>query len=293
MAKKVFLYRYFLKDPKDSICSDSVVSGIDSAGAKIAVMPRRTDRVVQKNDSITLFAASKDSVLLNHQELRLICSKGNPGEHKRYEGQELPVGLNESLAIQVALLLCVGMTIYSFSVGRSFYDYCIRFFNFKERIRLNSGKRNFEFEAKAALFIQSLLLKGILFYNLMRVISNDAFLKNHFNIGVVLFVGIFAAYYLIKLFIVYVLGSMFSSKRDLNAFLSDYFSLLSVEGLLLLFPTIAMIVIVVAILLIMSGVKIFFKNYRGFFYILLYLCALEVYPAIVLYQVLSYCYQNF
>gem|GEM_PF-4228038 len=309
MAKGEIRYRYFLKEPKDTLVSDSIGVSEDTLITKLSVMPRKERNPDDSNVPVGLFRVNGDSVLQNHQEFKLICvNKGQSG-HQKFDGLQMPIGLSDTLAIQGVLLLCIALTVFSFFVGRNFYDYyCFRFLNFKERANLNIGKRKFETEAKVALFVQSLLLKGILFYNLMRVVSGDEFLYDDFNTGVLFFVGIFLVYYLVKLLIFYLLGSLFSTMRDLRTFLSDYFSLLSVEGLLLLFPTIAMIffelderiilgwvaltVFVVAILLIMSGVKIFFKNYRGFFYILLYLCALEVYPVIVLYQVLNYCYQN-
>jgi len=102
------------------------------------------------------------------------------------------------------------------------------------------------------------------------------------------------------------LGNIFATKSTSRVFISEYYTIMSLWGtwllpvalLIILYPLspIALIALLVIpglflrIITFTKGVKIFFRNTSGLFYIFLYLCALEILPLIALIQALISAY---
>ncbi|MCH5328658.1 MAG: DUF4271 domain-containing protein [Coprobacter sp.] len=113
-------------------------------------------------------------------------------------------------------------------------------------------------------------------------------------------IGCAAAYYLLQVAVYKLLGSIFSNPVDTARWLSGYISIHSLLGIFLFPVTFIMIYvpslsqgalgiavtlyILSRILFIYKSIKIFLRDIYGILYFILYLCALEVIPLILLFR---------
>ena len=114
------------------------------------------------------------------------------------------------------------------------------------------------------------------------------------------FIGVTSAFFIIKLFIINIIGYVFTDTRNLKLVKESYFDVLLLLGIAL-FPLmiiyiyseatlnnttelISLIVFILSLILIIAKLfQIFLHKVVATFYIMLYLCTLEILPLIALY----------
>lgn len=116
------------------------------------------------------------------------------------------------------------------------------------------------------------------------------------------FVLVTGGFFLLKYFVIRLLCYVFFDKKVLLLTINSYFNLLIFFGIflfpLLIFNIYAIspiadvveiigvtIAVVIALLVVLKLIQIFFSKLLDFFYILLYLCTLEILPILALFQV--------
>ncbi|MDD2798425.1 MAG: DUF4271 domain-containing protein [Bacteroidales bacterium] len=224
-----------------------------------------------------------------------------------FDGIISGVRLENSVGIQSVLLLSVILTTIAIGLGYKQFDQIFRgLFQARDRSSFFVDNSVVGLGFKAILTIQAILLEALVGYIIVKDAIYHDILQSNFVIIMVLFALLFIFYHLFRIFSIAVLGLIFSEHRTLKSYLSEYFDLLSVWGIslfpisfVLIFwhfsPVVIMvllagIIIFVRILYFGKGIKVFFIQSRNIFYIILYLCALEILPLIALYQALVYIY---
>ena len=294
---------------------DLKVCSVDSAGVSADTFSIAHPNAPLANAPIkkdwTYSSLNADSVLCQQLTLEVPDSLSLSTERPYgFSGKTLPFNLEHSVAVQSILLACLLLTTFAFSRGYRLYIQLIKDL-FKQSGRVGFFLENSAvgFELKASLSIQALLLESLISYNLVRELLFSDYIRPSYLHVIVYFLISFLIYQLFRFLFVTFLGSLFSDASSLRAYSSAHFSFLSIWGALL-FPlallmifvpisayTMAHILFLPLILgkffLITKGIKIFFTQKRGLFYIILYLCALEILPLIALVQTLVYFYYKF
>ncbi len=284
-----------------SIATDSTTQRIDSTTISFSL-----ENIKPKKDSVELpvFTTNIDSLLAAKRTLNpmdsLTLALDRPLGMTGLPLSQNPKSLDGFILIFILALI---LTTCAYSLGTRFYTQFFKnLFSGKERISFLFESTLTGFEFKSCLTIQTILLEGLIYYNLIREQIYGENINKNYIMTLSAFMVITAAYHIIRGISFVILGNIFSNKSTTRSFISEYFTLLSLWGTWLLPISLFMVfsqinIYVLATLLIIpalliriitihKGVKIFFNNLRGTFYIFLYLCALEIMPLIALFSAL-------
>lgn len=284
-----------------SIIPDSTIHSTDSTSLSFS-----SKSIAPKKDSVELpvFTTNIDSLLAKKRTLSPVDSLTI--------ATDKPLGLAGSPLNQIPkasdgftliFVLSLILTTCAYSLGTRFHtNFFKTIFRGKERISFLFETTLTGFQFKACLTLQTIMLEGLIFYNLIREQIFGENINKNYIMTLSSFVVIIAAYHLFRAISFAIMGNIFSTKSTTQSFISEYFTLLSLWGTWLLPVSLFMVFtqlniyilaafliipgLLFRILIIHKGVKIFFNNLRGPFYIFLYLCALEITPLIALFQAL-------
>ncbi|MDR1679512.1 MAG: DUF4271 domain-containing protein [Prevotellaceae bacterium] len=217
-----------------------------------------------------------------------------------FTGTPLHAPLGASPLIPVLLLLLFFLTGYIFTHWRKLLTETVKdFFYLKERSSIfiestaNMAQMSTSF---VLLFVGSV---SLFLYSLFFYARNtcELYYLGLFAIATLAFIGI-------KLLIFKVIGFIFFEQNLSRLFIKSYFSILFGLGLLLFPLTVGLIYmppslhqsflilalflcIVAFFLMIYKTLQIFLHKYSSFFYIMLYLCALEILPILIVLKVIA------
>lgn len=254
------------------------------------------------------FSANADSLIQSNLTIKqndsvLIAGRQPFG----YEGRPLESSFEHSTPVQSLLLGSMLLTLLTLSVGYRYYEQLFRnFFKVKDRSGAFVDSATVSAGFQSLLVLQAVMLESLVaFYLVGRLFFGEQAAKSHLA-GIGLFALVFCVYHLFRILVISFLGFTFSDTRMLQSYLSEYFSFLGLWGLFLLpaslllfywsIPSVAMAMLLIALVLVArisylnKGVKIFFIQSRSLFYIILYLCALEIVPLVALFQAMIYFY---
>ena len=237
---------------------------------------------------------SKDSLF--HPELR--------GGRSGVAGDPVPYTVHSDNLLTGLLLLCLIMVVLAFANVK---DFLVRqaksFFYFSHDVASEMSETAVELRFQFFLVLLSCLLCSLLFYFYTLYFIGESFILRSPYYLILIYWGIFIAYYVLKVLLYSITNLvLFDGKRN-KQWLRSFLFIVSAEGVLM-FPVMmvkgyfdismfsasvyaVVVLIIIKILTIYKCYNIFFKRNVVKLQIILYFCALEMVPFLLLWSVLN------
>ena len=204
-------------------------------------------------------------------------------------------------AIALTLLACFFLSSIALARGKKFLSQQVKdFVLHRERTSIFDSSTAADVRYLLVLVLQTCVLSGITFLNYFH--DTCPALMDHVSSLLLLgiYVGFCLAYFLLKWLLYMFLGWTFFDKNKTNIWLESYSALIYYVGFAL-FPFVlflvyfdlsltnlviigSIILIFTKILMFYKWIKLFFHQFSGLFLLILYFCALEIVPCLLLYQ---------
>ena len=218
-----------------------------------------------------------------------------------FEGTPISYSPRTDDAIALTLLACFFLSSIALARGKKFLSQQVKdFVLHRERTSIFDSSTAADVRYLLVLVLQTCVLSGITFLNYFH--DTCPALMDHVSSLLLLgiYVGFCLAYFLLKWLLYMFLGWTFFDKNKTNIWLESYSALIYYVGFAL-FPfvlflvyfdlSLANLVIIGSIILIFTKIlmfykwiKLFFHQFSGLFLLILYFCALEIVPCLLLYQ---------
>ena len=218
-----------------------------------------------------------------------------------FEGTPISYSHRTDDAIALTLLACFFLSSIALARGKKFLSQQVKdFVLHRERTSIFDSSTAADVRYLLVLVLQTCVLSGITFLNYFH--DTCPALMDHVSSLLLLgiYVGFCLAYFLLKWLRYMVLGWTFFDKNKTNIWLESYSALIYYVGFAL-FPFVlflvyfdlsltnlviigSIILIFTKILMFYKWIKLFFHQFSGLFLLILYFCALEIVPCLLLYQ---------
>lgn len=218
-----------------------------------------------------------------------------------FEGTPISYSPRTDDAIALTLLACFFLSSIALARGKRFLSQQVKdFVLHRERTSIFDSSTAADVRYLLVLVLQTCVLSGITFLNYFH--DTSPALMNHVSPLLLLgiYVGFCLAYFLLKWLLYMFLGWTFFDKNKTNIWLESYSALIYYVGFAL-FPFVlflvyfdlsltnlviigSIILIFTKILMFYKWIKLFFHQFSGLFLLILYFCALEIVPCLLLYQ---------
>ena len=218
-----------------------------------------------------------------------------------FEGTPISYSPRTDDAIALTLLACFFLSSIALARGKKFLSQQVKDFVLRRgRTSIFDSSTAADVRYLLVLVLQTCVLSGITFLNYFH--DTCPALMNRVSPLLLLgiYVGFCLAYFLLKWLIYMFLGWTFFDKNKTNIWLESYSALIYYVGFAL-FPFVlflvyfdlsltnlviigAIILIFTKILMFYKWIKLFFHQFSGLFLLILYFCALEIVPCLLLYQ---------
>lgn len=247
-----------------------------------------------RQEQISLTKADSDSLQLADLHAVQEVDSG-------FEGTPIPYSPRTDDAIALTLLACFFLSSISLARGKKFLSQQVKdFVLHRERTSIFDSSTAADVRYLLVLVFQTCVLSGITFFNYFH--DTSPALMGHVPPLLLLgiYVGFCLAYFLLKWLLYMFLGWTFFDKNKTNVWLESYSALMYYVGFAL-FPFVlflvyfdlsltnlviigAIILIFTKILMFYKWIKLFFHQFSELFLLILYFCALEIVPCLLLYQ---------
>ena len=218
-----------------------------------------------------------------------------------FEGTPISYSPRTDDAIALTLLACFFLSSIALAKGKKFLSQQVKdFVLHRERTSIFDSSTAADVRYLLVLVLQTCVLSGITFLNYFH--DTCPALMDHVSSLLLLgiYVGFCLAYFLLKWLLYMFLGWTFFDKNKTNIWLESYSALIYYVGFAL-FPFVlflvyfdlsltnlviigSIILIFTKILMFYKWIKLFFHQFSGLFLLILYFCALEIVPCLLLYQ---------
>ena len=218
-----------------------------------------------------------------------------------FEGTPISYSPRTDDAIGLTLLACFFLSSIALARGKKFLSQQVKdFVLHRERTSIFDSSTAADVRYLLVLVLQTCVLSGITFLNYFH--DTCPALMDHVSSLLLLgiYVGFCLAYFLLKWLLYMFLGWTFFDKNKTNVWLESYSALIYYVGFAL-FPFVlflvyfdlsltnlviigSIILIFTKILMFYKWIKLFFHQFSGLFLLILYFCALEIVPCLLLYQ---------
>ena len=218
-----------------------------------------------------------------------------------FEGTPITYSPRPDDAIALTLLACFFLSSIALARGKKFLSQQVKdFVLHRERTSIFDSSTAADVRYLLVLVLQTCVLSGITFLNYFH--DTCPALMDHVSSLLLLgiYVGFCLAYFLLKWLLYMFLGWTFFDKNKTNIWLESYSALIYYVGFAL-FPFVlflvyfdlsltnlviigSIILIFTKILMFYKWIKLFFHQFSGLFLLILYFCALEIVPCLLLYQ---------
>lgn len=218
-----------------------------------------------------------------------------------FEGTPISYSPRTDDAIALTLLVCFFLSSIALARGKKFLSQQVKdFVLHRERTSFFDSSTAADVRYLLVLVLQTCVLSGITFLNYFH--DTCPALMDHVSSLLLLgiYVGFCLAYFLLKWLLYMFLGWTFFDKNKTNIWLESYSALIYYVGFAL-FPFVlflvyfdlsltnlviigSIILIFTKILMFYKWIKLFFHQFSGLFLLILYFCALEIVPCLLLYQ---------
>ncbi|MDC2623505.1 DUF4271 domain-containing protein [Bacteroides ovatus] len=218
-----------------------------------------------------------------------------------FEGTPISYSPRTDDAIALTLLACFFLSSITLARGKKFLSQQVKdFVLHRERTSIFDSSTAADVRYLLVLVLQTCVLSGITFLNYFH--DTCPALMDHVSSLLLLgiYVGFCLVYFLLKWLLYMFLGWTFFDKNKTNMWLESYSALIYYVGFAL-FPFVlflvyfdlsltnlviigSIILIFTKILMFYKWIKLFFHQFSGLFLLILYFCALEIVPCLLLYQ---------
>ena len=218
-----------------------------------------------------------------------------------FEGTPISYSPRTDDAIALTLLACFFLSSIALARVKKFLSQQVKdFVLHRERTSIFDSSTAADVRYLLVLVLQTCVLSGITFLNYFH--DTCPALMDHVSSLLLLgiYVGFCLAYFLLKWLLYMFLGWTFFDKNKTNVWLESYSALIYYVGFAL-FPFVlflvyfdlsltnlviigSIILIFTKILMFYKWIKLFFHQFSGLFLLILYFCALEIVPCLLLYQ---------
>ena len=218
-----------------------------------------------------------------------------------FEGTPISYSPRTDDAIALTLLACFFLSSIALARGKKFLSQQVKdFVLHRERTSIFDSSTAADVRYLLVLVLQTCVLSGITFLNYFH--DTCPALMDHVSSLLLLgiYVGFCLAYFLLKWLLYMFLGWTFFDKNKTNIWLESYSALIYYVGFAL-FPFVlflvyfdlsltnlviigSIILIFTKILMFYKWIKLFFHQFSGLFLLILYFCALEIVPCLLLYH---------
>ena len=218
-----------------------------------------------------------------------------------FEGTPISYSPRTDDAIALTLLVCFFLSSIALARGKKFLSQQVKdFVLHRERTSIFDSSTAADVRYLLVLVLQTCVLSGITFLNYFH--DTCPALMDHVSSLLLLgiYVGFCLAYFLLKWLLYMFLGWTFFDKNKTNIWLESYSALIYYVGFAL-FPFVlflvyfdlsltnlviigSIILIFTKILMFYKWIKLFFHQFSGLLLLILYFCALEIVPCLLLYQ---------
>lgn len=218
-----------------------------------------------------------------------------------FEGTPISYSPRTDDAIALTLLACFFLSSIALARGKKFLSQQVKdFVLHRERTSIFDSSTAADVRYLLVLVLQTCVLSGITFLNYFH--DTCPALMDHVSSLLLLgiYVGFCLAYFLLKWLLYMFLGWTFFDKNKTNIWLESYSALIYYVGFAL-FPFVlflvyfdlsltnlviigSIILIFTKILMFYKWIKLFFHQFGDLFLLILYFCALEIVPCLLLYQ---------
>ena len=218
-----------------------------------------------------------------------------------FEGTPISYSPRTDDAIALTLLACFLLSSIALARAKKFLSQQVKdFMLHRERASIFDSSTAADVRYLLVLVLQTCVLSGITFFNYFH--DTCPALMNHVSPLLLLgiYVGFCLAYFLLKWLLYMFLGWTFFDKNKTNMWMESYSALIYYVGFAL-FPFVlflvyfdlsltnlviigSIILIFTKILMFYKWIKLFFHQLSGLFLLILYFCALEIVPCLLLYQ---------
>ena len=247
-----------------------------------------------RQDQISPAKADSDSLQL--ADLRAVQEVDSG-----FEGTPISYSPRTDDAIALTLLACFFLSSIALARGKRFLSQQVKdFVLHRERTSIFDSSTAADVRYLLVLVLQTCVLSGITFLNYFHDTSPTLMNQVSPLLLLGIYVGFCLAYFLLKWLIYMFLGWTFFDKNKTNIWLESYSALIYYVGFAL-FPFVlflvyfdlsltnlviigSIILIFTKILMFYKWIKLFFHQFSGLFLLILYFCALEIVPCLLLYQ---------
>ena len=218
-----------------------------------------------------------------------------------FEGTPISYSPRTDDAIALTLLACFFLSSIVLARGKKFLSQQVKdFVLHRERTSIFDSSTAADVRYLLVLVLQTCVLSGITFLNYFHDTSPTLMNQVSPLLLLGIYVGFCLAYFLLKWLIYMFLGWTFFDKNKTNIWLESYSALIYYVGFAL-FPFVlflvyfdlsltnlviigSIILIFTKILMFYKWIKLFFHQFGDLFLLILYFCALEIVPCLLLYQ---------
>ena len=217
-----------------------------------------------------------------------------------FEGIPISYSPRTDDVIALTLLACFFLSSIALARGKKFLTQQVKdFVLHRERTSIFDSSTAADVRYLLVLVVQTCVLTGIVFFNYFHDTCPMLMTKVSPLLLLGIYVGFCLAYFLLKWLLYMFLGWVFFDKNKTNIWLESYSTLIYYVGFALfpfvLFPHFScrietatsircIILIFTKILMFYKWVKLFFHQLSAAFLLILYFCALEIIPCLLLYQ---------
>ena len=206
-----------------------------------------------------------------------------------FEGIPISYSPRTDDVIALTLLACFFLSSIALARGKKFLTQQVKdFVLHRERTSIFDSSTAADVRYLLVLVVQTCVLTGIVFFNYFHDTCPMLMTKVSPLLLLGIYVGFCLAYFLLKWLLYMFLGWVFFDKNKTNIWLESYSTLIYYVGFAL-FPFVLLIIgliilIFTKILMFYKWVKLFFHQLSAAFLLILYFCALEIIPCLLLYQ---------
>lgn len=218
-----------------------------------------------------------------------------------FEGTPIPYSPRTDDAVALTLLVCFFLSSIALARGKKFLSQQVKdFVLHRERTSIFDTTTAADMRYLLVLVVQTCVLSGIAFFNYFHDVSPVLMDSVSPLLLLGIYIGSCLSYFLLKWLVYMFLGWTFFDKNRTNMWLESYSTLIYYLGFAL-FPFVlflvyfdlsltnfiiigTVILIFAKILMFYKWIKLFFHQFSGLFLLILYFCALEIVPCLLLYR---------
>ncbi|WP_294473378.1 DUF4271 domain-containing protein [uncultured Bacteroides sp.] len=256
----------------------------------------------QRTDTLPLFRQGQFAFArADSDSLQLVATHAAQQAESGFQGTPISYSPRTDDAIALTLLACFFLSSIALARGKKFLSQQVKdFVLHRDRTSIFDSSTAADVRYLIVLVVQTCVLAGITFFNYFHDTTPVLMERVSPLLLLGIYVGSCLAYFLLKWLLYMFLGWTFFDKNRTNMWLESYSTLIYYVGFAL-FPFVlfvvyfdlsftnliiigAIILIFTKILMFYKWIKLFFHHFGTLFLLILYFCALEIVPCLLLYQ---------